>query len=123
MKPVDLYQEMFNIEREIIVIFSPYEQFQPRTLDAFDEVSKLYQKLRIEKVCSVVISKDKLIEQKLSELLRRNPESPIVIPFSYDELLSPIDDFFLRNRFKEHFYTRDLFAFEAPLKKDLIMAT
>jgi hypothetical protein len=119
MKPADIFQEMFNIEREIVVIFSPYSEFQPRTLDAIDRVIKRHQSLRIEKICSVVISKDDLITQKLAELLQRDPESPIVIPFSYNELLSTIDDYFLRNRFKSHFYTRDLFAFEAPLKRDL----
>lgn len=119
MKPADFFQEMFNIEREIVVIFSPYTEFQPRTLDAIDRVIKNYQSLRIEKICSVVISKDNLVSQKIAELLHQDPESPIVIPFSYSELLNPIDDYFLRNRFKSHFYTRDLFAFEAPLKTDL----
>ncbi|MBI4284790.1 MAG: hypothetical protein HY670_02680 [Chloroflexi bacterium] len=119
MKPIDIYQEMFNIEREIVVVFSPYAEFQPRTLDAIDDVVRRYQQLRIEKICSVIVSQDNLIEQKLTELLQRDPESPIVIPFSYAELLRPLDAYFLRNRFKKHFYTRDLFAFEAPLKKDL----
>ena len=119
MKPATIFQEMFNIEREIVVIFSPYSEFQPRTLDAIDRVTRKHQALRIEKVCSVIISKDELISQKLAELLQRDPESPIVIPFSYTELLKPIDNYFLRNRFKAHFYTRDLFAFEAPLKTDL----
>ena len=119
MKPTNVFQEMFNIEREVVVVFSPYSEFQPRTLDAIDSVIKNHQSLRIEKVCSVLISKDASISQKLADLLQRDPESPIIIPFSYAELLNPIEDYFLRNRFKSGFYTRDLFAFEAPLKKDL----
>jgi hypothetical protein len=43
----------------------------------------------------------------------------LVVPFSYNELKTNVDPFFIRNRFKSHFYTRDLFAFESPLKKDL----
>lgn len=119
MKPLENYQEMFNIDREIVVIFSPYESFQARTLDAIDEVYGRYQPLRIEKICSVVISKDDFIESKIRDLLKNERESQIIIPFSYKELLENKDPYFIRNRFKSHFYTRDLFAFEAPLKKDL----
>ncbi|MFC1643922.1 hypothetical protein ACFL5C_01170, partial [Candidatus Omnitrophota bacterium] len=119
IKPTDLFREMFNLEREIIVIFSPYESFEPRTLDAIECAYKKYQQLRIDKICSVVISKDDLIESKLKDLLKSDQEAQIVIPFSYKELLERRDPYFLRNRFKSHFYTRDLFAFEAPLKKEL----
>ena len=31
VKPIKNYQEMFNLEREIIVLFSPYVVFEPRT--------------------------------------------------------------------------------------------
>ena len=119
IKPVNNYQEMFNLEREIIVIFSPYAFFEPRTLDAIDYVTERYQSLRLEKVCSIIISRDEQIEDKLKELLKNDQESQILIPFNYKELLENHDPYFIRNRFKKHFYTRDLFAFEAPLRKDL----
>lgn len=119
VKPVRNYQEMFNLEREIIVIFSPYHSFEPRTLDAIDYVAENFQSLRLEKICSILISKDEKIEEKLKELLKNDQESQIIIPFNYNELINNKDNFFIRNRFKKHFYTRDLFSFEAPLKKDL----
>ncbi len=55
----------------------------------------------------------------LVSLLKTDPEQPIVIPFTYSELFCNFDSFFLRNRFRDHFYTRDLFSFLSPLKKDL----
>ena len=55
----------------------------------------------------------------MTDLLKTDPEQPVVIPFTFDELNSPYDDFFLRNRFRRHFYTRDLFAFLSPLRRDL----
>lgn len=120
IKPADYFQQMFNIERELVLILSPYESFEPRTLDAISAAFKLHQTLRLERICAVVVSKDENIEGKLTELLKNDQESQIVIPFTYTELLnSKNDDFFFRNRFKKHFYTRDLFASEAPLKKDL----
>lgn len=120
LKPVANYQEMFNLDREIIVIFSPYDSFEPRTIDAIDYVSSKLQSLRIDKIVSVIVSKDNAIESKIKDILKSNQESQIIVPFSYEELKSnKSDPYFIRNRFKSYFYTRDLFAFEAPLKKDL----
>lgn len=119
MKPTDRFQEMFNLEREIIVIFSPYKTFEPRTLDAFDYALKLQQSLRVERICGVIISRDSNIESRVQSLLKSDPESQIIVPFVYDELLGEIDSYFIRNRFIAYLYTRDLFAFEGPLKKDL----
>ncbi len=119
MKATQHYSEMFNIEREIIVIFSAYPDFEPRALDSIDEVVKMHQTLRIERICSVFISKDNNIGSKISDLLMQDKELQIVVPFSYDELQSNDDSFFLINRFKKHFFSRDLFSFQSALKKDL----
>ena len=120
IKPVSIFQEMFDLEREIALVFSPYENFEPRTLDAISAVISKFQSLRIERICAVVVSKDIDIERKIMDLLKNDQEAQIVVPFSYDELMTSITDpFFFRNRFKRHFYTRDLFSSEAPLKKDL----
>ncbi|HEX6899836.1 MAG TPA: hypothetical protein VF789_08985 [Thermoanaerobaculia bacterium] len=119
MKPTEIFSEMFNIEREIIAVFSPYENFEPRSLDAFDAVQSRLSNLRVESVCRVLISKDDGVESKIDSILKVDPEQPIVIPFTYQELTSPYDAFFLRNRFRKHFYSRDLFSFLSPLRKDL----
>lgn len=119
MKPTLVFSEMFNIDREIACVFSPYENFEPRTLDAFDYAASRVPTLRMESVCRVLISKDRDIESKITTLLKVDPEQPIVIPFFYGDLLQPYDDYFIRNRFRRHFYTRDLFSFLSPLKKDL----
>jgi hypothetical protein len=119
MKPTSMFSEMFNIEREVIVVLSPYPNFEPRSLDVFDVAQRKLSDLRVESVCRVLISDDPETERKVADLLKTDPEQPIVIPFTYDELCSRYDDFFLRNRFRSHFYTRDLFAFLSPLRKDL----
>ncbi len=86
-KPTDHYKEMFNIALEIIIIFSDYSSFETRTLDAVDYVAKKYQKLRIEKLCSVIISRDIEITSKIKELVKSNQESQLIVPFSYSELI------------------------------------
>ena len=119
LKPTFTFQEMFNLDREVIAIFSDYEFFQPRTLDAIDVVAKKFQSLRIEKVCSIVLSSTDDVETKIHDLLKSDEESQVIIPIPYDEYLDSRDDYYLRNKFKANFYTRDLFAFEGPLRKDL----
>ncbi|MBF0414294.1 MAG: AAA-like domain-containing protein [Magnetococcales bacterium] len=52
-------------------------------------------------------------------MIKSDPEYPIVVPFTYDELSNKFDNYFLRNRFKKHFYSRNLFDFLSPLKRDL----
>ncbi len=120
IKPLDFFQQMFNIDREMVLLFSPYEHFEPRTLDAIAVATARHQDLRIERICSVLVSKDKEIEFKLRELLKNDQEAQIIVPFTYSELLETITDpYFFRNRFIRHFYARDLFASESPLRKDL----
>ncbi len=119
ISPTDIYKDMFNLDRELIVLFSPYANIEPRTLSVFDYVANDHSALRIEKICNVLISNDRNVEDSLNELIKSEPESQIIIPFYSDELLKISDSFFFRNRFKKYFYTRDLFAFEAPLKKDI----
>ncbi|MHA1676641.1 MAG: hypothetical protein ACTSU6_05625 [Candidatus Njordarchaeales archaeon] len=119
MRAPDNYREMFNLQQDIIVVFSPYDSFETRTVDALDYVYQKLPRLRVERICGVIISKDENIENRLEELYKNEPESLNIVPFTYKELLNPIEPYFLRNRFKKYFYTRDLFAFEGPLKKDL----
>ena len=119
MKPISSFSEMFNLNREIICVFSPYTNFEPRTLDAFDAALKQYQGLRCETICQIVISGDPNIEEKIDDLLKSDPEQPIVVPFTYEELTKCPDEHFIRNRFAKNFYTRDLFGFLSPLRKDL----
>ncbi len=119
LEPTADYEDAFNLNKEILVIFSPYEALQPRTLDAFEKVSNKFSTLRLEKICGILISKDQSIELSLSKLIRSEPESQIIIPFTYNELEKTVDANYIKNRFRKHFYSRDLFAFEAPLRKDL----
>ncbi|HTB21477.1 MAG TPA: AAA-like domain-containing protein [bacterium] len=118
VKPTAAISEMFNLEREIVVVFSPYNKFEPRSLDVFERARQRFEAMRIETVCYIIISLDPLVETAADNLLKSQPEHPIVIPFTYDELLNSYDDYFFRNRFRKHFYTRDLFSFLSPLKKD-----
>ena len=120
IKPTDHFQHAFNLERELVCVFSPYDDFHPRILDAVSKAQSHFPHLRVDRICSLVISKDEMAEQKLRQLLQNDTEAQIVVPFTYSELRrSNSDSYFFRNRLRAHFYTRDLFASESPLKTDL----
>ncbi len=119
MKPTEQIAEGFNLEREIIVVLSSYKNFEPRSLDVFDAAQNRLSDLRVESVCRVLISEDPLTERKVTDLLKTDPERPVVIPFTFDELCTNNEPYFIRNRFRSHFYSRDLFSFLSPLRKDL----
>ncbi|MEI2772480.1 MAG: ATP-binding protein [Candidatus Competibacter sp.] len=119
MKPTSAFSEMFNIEREVICVLSPYANFEPRTLDVFAKAHEGLTELRAESICKVLISADSNVEQRIDSLLKSDPEQPIVVPFTYEELFGQYDDYFIRNRFRKHFYSRNLFDFLSPLKSDL----
>ncbi len=120
IKPTNVFEIQFNLKREIIVIFSPFSHFEPRTFDAISEVYKRNtQQFRIDKICSVVISKDTNAVEEIRKILKSDIEMQVVIPFSYDELLVGDRTELIISRFRKYFFERDLFAFESPLMKDI----
>lgn len=117
LKPVDYITQNFNLIREVVLIMSPYQSFEARTLDVLDDIN--VQLLRLEEICCLVASKDNNIQYVLNNILKSNTESRVVVPFTYEEIISSPDDDFLINRMRSCFYSRDLFGIQDPLKKEL----
>lgn len=117
IKPTKKISIAFNLYREVVVVFSNYKNFEPRSLDAVDSLN--VQELRLEEICYIIISKDDDVSKKISTYLKSNQESRVIIPFTYSELLGTKDDEFILNRFRQLFYQRDLFDIQDALKTDL----
>lgn len=117
IKPTKQISIAFNLYREVVVVFSYYKNFEPRSLDAVDSLN--VQELRLEEICYIIISKDNDVSKKISTYLKSNQESRVIIPFTYSELLGTTDDEFISNRFRQLFYQRDLFDIQDALKTDL----
>jgi hypothetical protein len=49
-KPPVIYTDLFNLVREFVVLFSPFDEFQPRTIEAIDKIQNMFPLLRIERV-------------------------------------------------------------------------
>ncbi len=119
LKPTSYFREMFNLDREIICVFSDYKNFEPRTLEVFDEALKKYQALRTESVCRVLVSDDNEIETTLEAIIKSDPEQPIIIPFTFNELYKDGNPEIIHRRFRKQLFSRNLFSLNSPLQKDL----
>ena len=119
LKPIDSFAEMFNLDREVICLFSSFRAFEPRTLEAYEKARDCYRTPRTETVCRVLVSEDSQVESLIRKLIKNDPEQPVVVPFTYDELLKCDSLQFIKDRFSQYFFTRDLFAFLSPLRNDL----
>lgn len=103
IKALNNLANQFNIDLEILVIFSSYPKFEPRTLDAFEYVRKKLERGRIENLCGVLISNDNEIDSKIQKY--NTGENRIIVPFSYSELTTKAnsEDYFIRNKFQKFF--------------------
>lgn len=118
-KPADNFAHMFNLQREVALVISPFADFQPRVLEAFSEIAAKEKQYRVDPLCAVLVSSDDGIEEAVTDLISADPEAQAVVPFTIEELLKPRDSHFFRNRFVSHLFSRDLFSVSGPLKKDI----
>lgn len=109
----------FGARDEIIVLLSPFENFEPRTLDAIERIQEKNSGFRLDKICAFVISKDPDFIEKLSRTIKTQKECRLITPFTYEELKLPQTTDFYRQRIKQFFFERNLFDFDSPLRRDL----
>lgn len=109
----------FGPKDEIIVLFSPFPNFEPRTLDAIEKIQSENSGFRLDKICAFVISQDNDFLSKLDRTLKTQKESRLIIPFSYQEFQQQKNAEFYRARIKTYFFERNLYDFDSPLRKDL----
>lgn len=121
VKPTEDYAVNFNLQREIPVVFSNYEVLEPRCLDVAAEVAKdIPSSLRLDRSCQIIISRDRHVEETLGDLLRDSNLSSVVIPFSYEELMSKeMTPDRILDRFRKYLFDADLFTTSQPIDNDV----
>ena len=78
IKPTNQISMAFNLYREVVVVFSNYKSFEPRSLDAVDGLN--IQELRLEEICCIIISKDDEVSKKISTYLKSNQGLLFLLP-------------------------------------------
>lgn len=65
VKPCGNMRGILHTDREVLVVFSSYMEFQPRSIDAFDHIiGESSEEFRIEKVARILVSGDAHIGKK-----------------------------------------------------------
>ncbi|WP_209367131.1 hypothetical protein [Sediminibacillus dalangtanensis] len=118
LQPGEAYIERFNMYNEILLLFSPFADFDRRAFDFVDKTLSQYDN-RLDKVCIFLVSRDERIEQKISDLNNENKDSKLIIPFTYKEFeTGNVNEIVIENKLRKYFYSRDLFALESPINND-----
>jgi len=117
LKPTKDLREKYRFQNEMLLIINSHDDFDNRTFDYVDKLMFEYHN-RLDKLCLILISKDNNIKKKVKLLSQQNPETRIIIPFSYVDFFKNNPEELIQQRLKEFFYGRDLFAFESPLQND-----
>ena len=124
VKPTEDYVVNFSFQREIPVILSDYEMFEPRSLDVIPYVIKdIPSSLRLDRSCQIIVSRDNTVEEKLRELLKDRALSSVVIPFSYQEFVTgKMTPENILDRFRAYLYDADLFTTSKPIDNDVFFS-
>ena len=118
LQPGEEFREYYNLYNEVLLLFSPYTEFESRTLDFVDKTLEEFDN-RLDKVCVFLVSRDGDIETKINGLNTANKDSRIIVPFTYAEILqNGISKTDISTKIRKYFYSRDLFALESPLKTE-----
>lgn len=80
------FANLFNLLAEIIVVFSDYEVFEPRTFDAYDNIKNSLELWRVEYLCGMLVSRDSEIVI-LIKIYNSGKETRTIIPYSYTEIV------------------------------------
>ncbi|WP_188063844.1 hypothetical protein [Sphingobium sp. KCTC 72723] len=117
VRPTDEFSIYINTDREVVILLSQYETFEIRTLEAFEEFYDLLESQRVDRSVRFLVSNDNNIESSIKHYLDQHPEYPIIVPITFDLLVSrelnPLLDAVRRN-----YLLRDLFGYQNPLREE-----
>ena len=117
VRPTDEFSVYVNTDREILVLFSTYDTFEVRTLEAFEELYSLLESKRVDRSVRFLVSADDKIEPIIKHYLDQNPEYPIIIPLTLSQLREA-DNNPLLAAVRRNYLLRDLFAYQNPLREE-----
>lgn len=119
LQPDDKMQTNFNLSNEFLLIFSSYPSFDQRTFDFVDKTIQEDFHNRLDKLCIFVVSEDPKIVKLIDDLLDKQKDYRLIVPFYTEEIISiEFSEKQLLERMRGYLYSRDLFSFESPLQND-----
>lgn len=122
IKPSKKLKELYNLGDEVLILCcnNSLAGFKSRTKDFLDYLlsSKEEFKNRLDKVTCFVVDDSENIEEIIKIDRTQNPDSRLIVPFSYSELDNGLTDELLQSRLRSFLYERDLFGIATPLQDE-----
>ena len=120
LKPSKHITNGFGLENELLLIYHQYSTVQPRVLQIADKVlGELPSRERAEPLAFVLVTAAHDAKTEVRRLLANSQNPRIIVPFTESECKESQDEYFVRNRLAEFFYSRDLFDMSRPLASDV----
>lgn len=120
LSPAKHIQNGFGLDHELLLIHHQYSTVQPRVLQAVDRIlSDEPCKGRAEPLAFVLVTSAHDARAEVKKLLSNASNPRVIVPFQDAECRTTTDEFFVRNRLSEFFYSRDLFDMSRPLASDV----
>lgn len=117
IRPTDEFSVYINTDREVVCVFSTYENLEIRTLEAFDAVYDLLETKRVDRSVRFLVSSDPKVEGIVKHYLDQHPEYPIIVPYNLDNLSFTKSNHLL-DAIRRNYIIRDLFGYQNPLREE-----
>lgn len=120
LKPEQHMIDAFGIDKEILLVYSPFEELQPRAIQATNMLFDMFPfQNRVDTLNCFVISKDEAVISYAGMTSFSENQSRVIVPFILDELLANANDtWYIRNTLRKNFFDLDLFGYTLPLRDE-----
>lgn len=120
IKPAQNIEDAYGFSREILLVYSPYNIMEARTIQIAESLFKEPSAInRVENYNYFLISEDPSVAEWIKIYSSEHLESRIIVPFSANELRQKKgENYFIRTVIDQHLYGRDLFDYRLPLESD-----
>jgi hypothetical protein len=116
VRPTDETSVFLNTERELLILFTRYDTFEIRNLEAFDLFYGVVDSARVDRSIRFLVSADDNIERSIRHYLGQHPEYPIIVPMTFSAFETQINP--LIKSVQKNYLVRDLFGFQSPLREE-----
>ena len=117
LKPEAFIAQLVGLERELLLVYAPFSEFQARTIQLHDQVIGT-DRARLDPIGSIVVCDSPATSAAVQDYLVREPERAPIVGLSTEELEAIRDANDVRALFFTKLFRRDLFALESPLRLD-----
>ena len=119
IKPEPATEETFGVNREVLLVYSPYEKLEARCLQSIDQfINDDPARGRVDRLFNILVSDDPNAASWVSEYASTN-EARTTVAFNAAELSNTKSNaWFVRNKIASQLFSRNLFDYRLPLEKD-----